>query len=197
MKNFPTILNVLLLAAVAGLYYLHFTTKPAVSAIVANVPVKTANIVFVNSDSLLEHYDYFKNKKTEFEEKQGKVKADLKAESTRLQNDIQEYQKKAETMTSQQRQQTEEQLSARQQQFMQKKDELLGKLDEEQSKTNDELYLKLTAYMKEYNKTKNYSFILGHQKGGGILYASDSLDITRELVTGLNSEYEKELKTKK
>jgi outer membrane protein len=41
----------------------------------------------------------------------------------------------------------------------------------------------------KHHKTKSYNFVLGYQKGGGILYANDSLDITREVVVGLNNEY--------
>jgi outer membrane protein len=52
------------------------------------------------------------------------------------------------------------------------------------------LYAKLSSYLKEYNKGKNYTFILGYQKGGGILFANDSLDITREVLDGLNKEFE-------
>ena len=80
---------------------------------------------------------------------------------------------------------------------MQKKDDLLAKLDDEQSKTNEDLYSKLTAFMKEYNKDKNYSFILGFQRGGGILFANDSLNITKEIVHGLNQAYEDETKKSK
>jgi outer membrane protein len=196
MKNLSLTLNIVLLAAVAFLYYLHFSAHSEIAPIVPLAPLRNANIVFVNSDSLIEQYTYFKNKKSEFEEKQAKVKAELKAESSRLQNEIQEYQQKAGTMTDQQRGQLEEQLSMKQQQFIQKKDEMLAKLDEEQSKGNEELYMKLNSFMKEFNRNKNYNFILGYQKGGGILYANDSLNITGEVLSGLNKAYDKELKGK-
>ena len=62
MKNFSGILNVILVAAVAVLYYLHFShaTEPAVQNKVVNM--SNFNIAFVNSDSLLDNYLYFKNK---------------------------------------------------------------------------------------------------------------------------------------
>ncbi len=203
MKNLSLTLNFVLLAAVGFLYYLHFSGHsiddgaPQNSAVAVPSTLKNANIVFVNSDSLIEQYNYFKTKKAEFEEKQGKVKAELKTEGARLQNEIQEYQQKAGAMTDQQRQQTEEQLSMKQQQFLHKKDEIVSKMEDEQSKFNEGLNNKLTAFMKEFNKKKGYNFVLGYQQGGGILFASDSLNITKEVVNGLNLEYEKENKTKK
>jgi outer membrane protein len=192
MKNFSNLLNVVLLAAVAVLYYLHFSARQELSATLPAVALKGANIVFVNSDSLLDQYDFFKNKKAEFDGQQEKVQSALKAESDQLKKEVTEYQQKAATMTDQQRQQTEEKLGMKQQQIMKKKDEMVSMLDDEQAKTNDELHAKLVAFMKEYNKKKNYSFILGYQKGGGILFANDSLDITKEIITGLNKAYEKE-----
>ncbi|MCX6291547.1 MAG: OmpH family outer membrane protein [Bacteroidetes bacterium] len=196
MKNFSTILNAVLLAAVAVLYYLHFKSSPEPVQTMPAGAFRNANIAFVNSDSMLDQYNYFKNKKAEFEEKQAKAKSELKEEGARLQGEIQTYQQKAGSMTEQQRQKTEELLTMKQQKFMQKKDEMLGQLDEEQSKSNEELYGKLIAFMKTYNKTRNYNFILGLQKGGGILFANDSLNITKDVVAGLNKEYEKEQKEK-
>jgi outer membrane protein len=72
---------------------------------------------------------------------------------------------------------------------MERKDALFQKLDEDQAKSSDELYTKLNEYLKKYNKEKNYSFVLGFQKGGGILFANDSLNVTNDVVKGLNEEY--------
>ncbi len=194
MKNFSATLNIILIAAVAILYYFHFSKRPDTLTETNVASVKNFNIAYVNSDSLLDQYNYFKHKKTELEERQNKIKSDLKDESTRLQNEVEEYQKKAASMSEQDRKQLEEALTMKQQSLMQKKDDLLGKLDEEQNKTYEDLFNRLSAFMKEYNKKRNYSFILGFQKGGGILFANDSLNITKEIVAGLNQDYEKEQK---
>jgi len=161
MKNLSIVLNLILVVAVAILFYFHFSDKPEVGQAVTAIPVATGNIVYVNSDSLLEQYDYFKNKKSEFEQSQTKIKSQLRSEGEKLQKEIEDYQKNASMMTAQQRQATEEQLSFKQQSFLQKKDELLGKLEDEQSKVNEEIYTKLGSYIKEFNRNRNYSFVLG------------------------------------
>ena len=197
MKNFSGILNVILVAAVAVLYYLHFSNKPEPPLQNKVVNMSNINIAYVNSDSLLDNYLYFKNKKTELEEKQSRIKNELKNESAKLQSEVEDYQQKAATMNEQERRKLEEQLTMKQQNLMQKKDDLVSKLDDEQNKTNEGLYNKLTSYMKEYNQDKNYSFILGFQRGGGILFANDSLNITKDIVQGLNYAYEEEQKHNK
>ena len=192
MKNISVAINVILLIAVAVLYYLHFK-KPtygneAATSPIINSPNNTlpTSIVFVNTDSLLHNYSFYKDKKAEFETKNEKIKNDLKAESDRLQNDAEAYQQKASMMTDAERQKTEEQLMVRQQNLMKKKDDMVEKLDNEQNKFTEDLYGKLTSYLKEYNKGKNYTYILGYQKGGGILFANDSLDVTKYVLEGLN-----------
>jgi outer membrane protein len=201
MKNLSLILNFILLVAVGILYYLHFNTeKPEAEATTTEAPVlltepATSAIVFVNSDSLLTKYDYLKSKKTELEARQKKMEAEMEAESSKLRKDYENYQQRGALMTDAQRQQTEEQLMMRQQQLMQKEKTLLSKLDDEQEKINETLHNNLTTFLKDYNKGKNYQFILGYQKGGGILLANDSLDITQWVLEGLNKKYSEAAKT--
>jgi len=189
--NIHRLITAVLAVAVVILFYLQLK-KPSgdksAQEVAAN-PIPT-NIVYINSDSLLDNYLFFKNKKSEFEAKEEDIKGHLKQESERLQKDAADYQDRAATMTQSERAKKEEELMQRQQTLMKKKDDLLGAFDEEQSKFNDQLYAKLSSYLKEYNKGKNYTFILGYQKGGGILFANDSLDITRQVLEGLNKEFE-------
>ena len=197
MKNISIGLNMILVVAVGILYYLHFkgnnTTSSEESTHVSTVlPLSNAGIVFVNSDSLLDQYEYYRDKKVEFESAQAKVKAELKAQGDKLQQEVQDYQQQAGGMTEAQRAQKEEQLTGKQQQMMQRKDELLAKLDDEQSKSSEELYAKLNAYFKTHNKGRNFNYVLGFQKGGGILFANDSLNITKEVVDGLNKDFKEE-----
>lgn len=72
---------------------------------------------------------------------------------------------------------------------MEKKDAMLGKLDQLQANSSEELYTKLNNYLREFNADKNLQFVLGYQKGGGILFANDSLNVTRQVIEGLNKAY--------
>ena len=46
----------------------------------------------------------------------------------------------------------------------------------------------ITNFIKEYNATKGYDFILT-RVGDEILYANEAYDITEEIVEGLNQRY--------
>jgi outer membrane protein len=45
-------------------------------------------------------------------------------------------------------------------------------------------------YLRENSAQYNYKYVLGTSFGGNILYANDSLDITGNIVKGLNEKYQ-------
>ena len=175
-------------AAVVVLYVLHFTEKKTTAV---QPMAASSSIVFVNSDSLINNYEFIKKKKAELESKHDAVKQQLNVENEALKKEADEYRKKAQAMTDEERKKTEEKLMEKQQGLLQKRDEMLSKLDDEQEKIYADLFENLRQFMAEFNKGKNYGFILGYQKGGGILYANDSLNITNTLVDELNKWYHK------
>ncbi|MFM9028518.1 MAG: OmpH family outer membrane protein [Bacteroidota bacterium] len=195
MKQFSFVLNLILFIAVAVLYYLHFSKGEAAPIISAGkAPVAPGGIYFINSDTLLENYGFYKDKKAELESRQNRIRNELKSASQKLEQDVQNYQQAAPGMTDEQRQRTEESLMIRQQKLVEQKDQLLNQLDEEQAKYSDSLFTRLTAYLKSTNKDNGVRFVLGYQRGGGILFANDSLDITKSVLDGLNKEWKGEKK---
>lgn len=196
MKNLSLTLNAILIVAVGVLYYLHFKGSSSSTSesptILNTLPVSSHGIVYINSDSLLDEYQFYKDERSKLEVAQAKVKGQLKDASDKLQKDAATYQQQAIGMTNQERATKEEELGRRQQMLMNQKDELLSGLDESQAKSSEELYTRLSEYLKKFNKGKNFQFVLGFQKGGGILFANDSLNITKQVIEGLNAEYKSE-----
>lgn len=67
-----------------------------------------------------------------------------------------------------------------------------GALQNEQAVENEKLYDKVAAYLKVYAKEKGYKMVLTYSKGNSaILFADESLDVTSEVIKGLNAEYSK------
>ena len=200
MKQFSLLLNIILTIAVAYLYYLHFSSKEeAAKEEIKPLSLPAASrqsggILFLNSDTLLDQYNYFTEKRNQLDVRQEKIRSELSAEKERLDASIQLYQQQAVGMTDQERQKKEEELMMKQQSLMDRREKLLSQLDEEQAKSTEELFNRLTAYLKTYISDKNVNFVLGYQKGGGILFANDSLDITQQVVDGLNKAYAAEKK---
>ena len=143
-------------------------------------------IVFINSDTLLADYNFFNDLKEGLEKKQDSIDSYLKQKARELEKEVESYQSRGASMTPEQRAREEERLMGKQQGLMDQKQTLVEQLQMEESDMNDSIHSNLTRYLKEYNKDKNYLYILGYQRGSGILLANDSLDITREILDGLN-----------
>jgi len=192
LKNASLILNVILVAAVAFLYYKVYNPPPAdgPAPIKMDSAMPANAIVFINSDTLLEDYNFFNAMKDKLEKKQDSIDVFLRQRAASLEKEVIDYQNKGAAMMPEQRAKEEERLMAKQQGLMEMKQNMIDQLQNEESEMNDSLHNNLTRYLREYNKSKNYLFILGYQRGSGILLANDSLDITKEVLKGLNQEGE-------
>lgn len=149
-------------------------------------------IVFVNSDSLLSKYDYYKDLKTKFDSKSKSAQADLQSKTQAFQREVADYQKSAATLAADVRKSTEERLSRKQQELQTYQQNAGGSLQNEQAVENEKLYNKVADYLKGYAKEKGYKMVMTYAKGNSaILYADESLDVTSEVIRGLNEDYAK------
>ncbi|MFB5946576.1 OmpH family outer membrane protein [Albibacterium profundi] len=155
------------------------------------------SIVYVNSDSLLSNYEYFKDVRARFEEKAKKAQADLQSKGTAFQREVADYQKNAGTMTAEQRANTEERLARKQEELGRLNQNASSSLAQEEMEENAKLYNKVSDYLKKHSKEKGYTFVLTYSTSNpAVLYADEALEITKEVVEGLNAEYAKEQKEK-
>jgi outer membrane protein len=156
---------------------------------------KTEQIVFVNSDSLLNNYEYFKETRNKFEEKSKKAQLDLNAKGTAFQREVAEYQKSAAGMSADQRASTEQRLARKQQELAAYNQNAGAALQNEEATENEKLYNKVSEYLKTHAKNKGYKMVLTYSKGNPtVLFADQSLDVTKEVVAGLNEAYRKDKK---
>ena len=190
VKNTSLIWNALLTLAVAILFYLHFKGNSASSSSVSGV-AENKKIVYVQADSLLKQYEYYKDFQKEFESKGFQLENDLQNKTRSFQNEVAFFQQKAQQggLTQEQGKTVQEQLGKKEQEITQYRDGQLRKLDGERLKKTEEFYANIFDYIKRYNKENKYEFVLGYSRGGGILFADQSLDVTKKMVDGLNKEY--------
>jgi len=196
VKNISIILNVVLLLAVAVLYYLHFsgrTTSEEVSGRTAG-PISPTSIAYINSDTLLKNYDFFKVAADQLEGKKDGLQAEYENRARGLETEIQSFQRNAQNMTIAQARAIEEDLVKKQQNLMRYQETLAQSLAQDEAKVNNELYDRVSEYLREYGKSHDFQLVLTYQKGSGVVYANDSLNITEEVIKGLNEAYQSETK---
>ena len=69
------------------------------------------------------------------------------------------------------------------------KTRLAEELATENAKNNLQLRDSIDHFLKEYNKEKQYSFIISNAGYDNLLYADPAYNITQEIVDGLNKRY--------
>ncbi len=195
MKNNISIgLNVVLLIAVVVLYVLHFSadSDSHESAESSTVEPSNLSIAYINSDSLLKNYNFFKELEKRLIEKREKLNIEYQNRAEGLQKEFATFQSTAGNMTINQARAVEEDLRKKQQNLMMYQEQLGQQLMQEEGKMNADLYDKVSDYLHVYGSNKNLQIVLTYTKGSGVLYANEGLDITDQILAGLNEAYDVE-----
>jgi len=77
------------------------------------------------------------------------------------------------------------------------RDKNAQELAQEEGKKTEDILNKIHEYLKEFNGGDKYDMVIGYSKGGGVLYAKEDLDITKQVLEGLNKKYAEDKKSGK
>ena len=195
MKYFSIILNLILLAAVVVLYVLHFSGKPSSAAGTESIATDSTmpdkvNIVYINEDSLLENYAYFKELAASLDSKRKSLETDYTSKAQGLQTEISNFQRNAGNMTMSQARAVEEDLMRKQQNLLRYQETLSQDMMKQEADVNQKLYQKVSDYVSDYARKNGYTVVLNYKPGSGLLYGHKAMDVTEEVVDGLNKAYE-------
>jgi outer membrane protein len=193
MKNLSLVLNIVLLVAVIILYVLYFSKgAPSASARSNDTSAVDLKIAFINSDSVVKHYEYLKAQQEKLESKTKKLDQEYRNRAMGLQSEIAAYQRNVSSMTLGQVRSTEEELGKKQQNLQIYQQTLTQQLMEEEQKLQKELYDRVTAFLKGYGEDKGLQVVLKYDPTSDVLYGGRALDITNEVIAGLNNAYRTE-----
>jgi outer membrane protein len=204
MKRLPLILNIVLGVAVIALYVLHFTgigvsQKSSGSLDLASNLKDGNGIYYVKIDSVISNFNMAKDLTSDLEKKFNASDATLKSRQDAYQRDVNDYQYKAQRglITRSDAQGLEQQLYNKQQELLKLQQDLSTEISEQQAVMNRQVINAIMEYMEENSAASKYKYVLGTSFGGNILYANDSLDITQNVIEGLNTKYTQEKKQDK
>lgn len=150
-------------------------------------------IAYVEIDSLATQYEFCKAELKVLEDKQASLRAQMQSKSQALQNAAANFQKKMQDgsiTTEAQAKQEQQRLVRQEQQLQQFSQQAESQMAEAMDAYQKKLRENLDAFLKDYNKDKKYKLILS-KSGDNMLYADKSLDITAEVIAGLNKRYKK------
>jgi outer membrane protein len=194
MKNLSLILNIVLLVAVGVLFYLHFAGSKSVhSASGTSAIPSDIKIAYINSDSILKHYEYLDVNRKVLEDKSRKLEQELNNRAQGLKDEIANYQRTVNNLTLSQVKAVEEDLGRKQQNLQLYQQSLSQQLAEEEGKLNKDLYERITNFLKTYGKDNGLQIVLKYDPSSDVLYGGESLDITNDVLKGLNEKYKEEV----
>ena len=191
MKNISLILNVILLAAVAHLYYLNLRkAKPADQVIMPKTENAGVRVAHVNADTLDANYEWLKKQKAGIEQRVKNAESTLGNKKESLMKDLEAFQVKYQggTMTEADAKKQYDALMQRQQKLADDEARLGKALGDEQKKAFNDLYANVESQLKTLSSQIGYDYILSYSRGGPILLANDSLDITTQVLQLLNAQ---------
>lgn len=194
MKGTSLIVTVVLFIAVVVLYILHFagekntqffSGEPAVSE-----RSEGLRIAYIKSDSLILNYDLSEVLHDEFMKKQEAYTQEYGTKRQSFEREAAEFQQKLQRggfLTEQRAIQERDRLLGREQEIMKLDQDLSTRLAEMQAANNKQIIDSLLNYLKIFNETRKYDYILN---AADVLIGPESDNITSEVLQAMNARYQ-------
>jgi len=193
MKKGSIIINAVMAAAIIALFVLHFTSGSSSSKGEEQntEQLSQGDIVYIQIDSLLNKYDMFNDLKSELESKAQVIQDELDKKGRAWQRDATDFEEKVKKglITRSQAENQQNMLANREIELRQYSNQKQMEMAEEEQVLIRRVMDALDKYLEKYNAEKKYSLIINTQSTSTILKGNPALNITNEVVQGLNEEY--------
>lgn len=189
--------TILLAVAVVVLYVLHFAGigspkgKYNPNATVAVANEDGLKIAYIDTDTLMAKYQYAIDLQKEIEQFQAAKQNSLKSQMNAFQNDYQTYLQTGDKLTLTQQKAKEEELQKRAEKLQGLEGEYAMQVQEKLMKESEKMTNAVYAFIREYNAAnQQFDLILAKSfNQSPVLYGNPGMDITNEILEGLNDEY--------
>jgi outer membrane protein len=149
-----------------------------------------SKVVYVDSARLLSEYKGMQHARAAYQKKAGAWKANIDTLAGDVQRQIFKYEKESPRMTARERELSQELIRTKQKQFAEYQQATSSQAQQEDAKMTREVVTQVNAYLKKYGESHGYTVILAATEYGNLAYADEGLDITKEVLEGLNKQYE-------
>lgn len=211
MKNISLALNGVLIIAVAILYYLQFSgdnnSTPEITNEVTipeeeiseeeNVDVIPSKIGYLNVDSLQKKSKLYTELINKLKAREKKYEKELNGKMAALENKVRDFQQKASSMTQFEGQTKQKELMEEEQRLYKMRDDFMQKFQNEEIKLGQQFQKELQDFIDEYNKERDFNIVIGASVlGNTVLHHNKGIDISDDVINGLNDQYDKKKEEK-
>jgi outer membrane protein len=152
-------------------------------------------MAYFEMDSVSANYEMVKQVKAELAKKEEEGNAEIDAMSKQYQSRFRYYQDLAREgkLSQTQSDSASHELEALSDNIKQRRQQLDQDYNEVMVRKQNDIKSKIEEYLKEYNKNKNFSYIVSYEQG--LFYYKDTIyNITSDVVRGLNEAYKAQVK---
>jgi outer membrane protein len=153
------------------------------------VETKITDIAYIKLDSVIQKYDYYHDLRREFEQKAKKKEDEFRSKANALQTDAKTFQERYQKMllTTSEAEEQRQRLEQRDNDLRNVEyPKMMSELGEEEAVMSRKVLDAINVYVEKYNAEKKYALILN---AATIIVGAPSMDITADIITGLNQEY--------
>lgn len=195
MKNASLIFNVVLLVAVAVLFYLHFSSNKKEVAKNTSSPLSVvtpgdSKIAYFEMDSIDNALLLVKDVREELSKEEGRVDNELAGLQKRYNDRVTQYQSQGQNLSAAESEKINREILQMQQSFSATQQQLQQKFRDLQMRKRQQVNTTIMDFLNQYNKDKRFSYIFAYEPG--FMFYKDSIyNITADLIKGLNAQYKK------
>lgn len=146
-------------------------------------------VAYVDSNKLINGYQGMVDARQVYQKKASGWKANIDTLASEVQQAIFKYEKESSKMTARERELSKELIRNKQKQLADYQQALNTQAQQEDSQMTSDVIIQMNAYIKKYGEENGYKIILAATDYGNLAYADEALDITDEVLEGLNQEY--------
>jgi outer membrane protein len=194
MKHISTILSVIALGLIVVLF---ITQKQQLQDMKKHVEGEKRDqgsgfkVAYFDMDSVEAHYDGFRDAQDKVKTQTDAMNQELSSLDRSNQKKIEGWRAKGNTMTQAEGEQAQQQYQQMQQEFASRKQALEQALYKSTEDLKTNIRKSIEGFLKDYNKTRNYSYIIEYDPNS-FIYTKDTVyNITPDLIAGLNASYKK------
>ncbi|EAY24030.1 OmpH family outer membrane protein [Microscilla marina] len=153
-------------------------------------PTHTPTIAYVRSAYLVEKYLGVKEAQRHYQKKLASWQVSSDTLQHKLQATLKFYQNQQATLSEAQRKQLMVEIQRRRADLDRYQLNMQTKVKEEEGRLFGGALKQINSFVEQYAKDKGYEIVLGTTESGNLMYASHAYDITDEVLTALNKNYQ-------
>lgn len=152
----------------------------------------TSKIGFVDNSELINKYQMKIDLEAKYEGLNEKFTKKMDSLSQNFQAEVMEFQSKEKSMSQAQLQEVYQQLGQKQQVLQQRYQSEQQELEKAFQTEIDSIISKVKTFVKNYGEENNYTYILGGNEAGSVMYGAESSNLTEVISEALNKAYKEE-----